>query len=63
MNYGWYCWYEEERYGSWYYCRYDNKIVIVTSITTTPEKREGKLFLGELKYRLGLARKKYIKNF
>jgi hypothetical protein len=61
-KYGWYCWYEEEKYGSWYYSRPDNTIVIVTSVTFTPEKREGKLFLGELKARLKLARKRYLKS-
>lgn len=58
-KYGWYCWYEEKKYGSWYYTRPDNNIIIVTSVTFTPEKREGKLFLGEVKHRLGLARKSF----
>lgn len=58
-KYGWYCWHEEQEYGSWYYSRPDNKIVIVTSITSTPEKISGKLFVGELQYRLSLARKSF----
>ena len=27
-KYGWYCWHEEQEYGSWYYSKPDNKIVV-----------------------------------